>query len=289
MIFINWYRIDWFFWDWIFIGLLILSVLILRLFRRIFRWKNVEIHGIQTESKSLEMVPKLVIVYKKECDQTESNQYKSTIMVFSSLFGSKRTIHSFAKSLCLAHGKVFLVDFSMLVKQINKHSLNVLLQSIVRLIHEESIQNFIFMDISSLLFWKFHQLNQKLMEQAKILFIRPIFTLKELISPLSTEALFAGGPFLLFRLRLLFYSSQLKSLFEEPPITDMFNLDLPNPYRFLVLPKKSMDRSVEKFISNDINNKSQIIHFSNGGWSFYKQETMIMGILNGFFNERFSN
>jgi len=286
MIFINWYRIDWFFWDWIFIGILIIFILILRFLRRIYRWKTVEIHGIQRKNISGNLDPDLLTIYENRSEQTELNQYKPPVMVFSSLIGSKRTIHSFAKSICLMYGKIFLVNFSVLVKESKKHSFKTRLESILNLIEEENVRKFIFIDVSSLLFWELYRIYQNIMQQSKILFIRPIFSLSELISPLSPKMLFCGGPFLLSRLRLLFYSSNLKELFKEKSETKDRNFDLANPNVMFIVPGKSMDLSIEYLISNQINNQSQIIIFRNGGWSFYKQETLIIGALNEFFNER---
>ncbi len=253
--------------------------------RRVFRWKHLQIHGIQNEKKSLGKLPIQIMIYKKHDVQRELNQNRTSLMIFSSLIGSKKTINAFAESLCILYEKIFIVDFSTLVKSAKKNSVDTIIEAIQTLIYDENVRKFIFLDVSSMIFWKLIWLNQNLMDQSKIFFIRPIFNPSGLISPLSLKTLFAGGPFLLFRLRLLFYSSELRKMLNESNTATERQSILLNPNIGFILTRKSMDYTLENLLSKQEIYESKIIQFSTGGWSFYKQETLILGILHGFFND----
>ena len=279
MIFINWYRIDWIFWDWIFIGILILIIFVLRLFRRIYRWKNLELHGIERQKFALinDQIDSVLYINKFR----KSN---SCIIIFSPLFGSKKAMDSFSCSLAIKYHKVYLVQSKELILNNNKLLFRDLIDKILKLINNDHIQKFIFFDCSALIMKELlSNININFFEP-KCVLIRPIYQLNPLKNSLSFKYRVSGGPFLLFWIGLLLSRKKIGKKMEFSADQKKFDFKYNSNNILYILPENLIDKSLERLINVEENKKANRIRIPNGGWSFYKHETMILSIINDFFD-----
>ena len=119
MILINWYRVNWLFWDWIFIFALIVVVIFLRSMRRIFRWKRLQIHNIEKMKINIQGLNHEAIVYQQKEYANDPDKIQTYIAVFSSVFGSKRTMDAFCQSLCVYFNRVVLINSKKIMKELS--------------------------------------------------------------------------------------------------------------------------------------------------------------------------
>lgn len=264
--------------------------------RRIFRWKRLQIHNIEKMKINIQGLSHEAIVYQQKEYANDPGKIQTHIAVFSSVFGSKRTMDAFCQSLCVYFNRVVLINSKKIMKELSLTSASSpfsptsqtsSIQYLSDFLNNQNIRNIIAFDGSAAIVNSILQHINNQDNKFNIVYIRPVNGMENVKSVMSSLNPFNGFPYLIDRVRLAL-SGNIKYLRNiQIPVKESLDEIIQKHNVCVIQPKNPMDMTINPVNwSQKLNEMPnfQAIHIRKGGWSFHQQETVVLGNIFSFFN-----
>jgi hypothetical protein len=285
MLLVQWFIIDWITVLPIIIGILLLVILLMRTIRRLSRWGPVHVSHVQEDI--LDFLEDHIPIYRKvypldplhpEMIPESINHQK--IIYIPSLFAWIKHGNHVASALAVLGYDVVVLFPNQLAKWSKNEGLSEKLKVFFNEIRPKAVIAFDYaipLFISNM---------REYEEQISWILIRPTFNWKD-IRPLIS--FLPGSPRWFSKIALIIY--RIRNKFPFPVVDSKFEelnskkTNTPQRMISFIHPEQSwLSKNALKsfnpwiqFIKGELQEE---IHFSQGGWSFYRQETVLFGVLN---------
>ncbi len=298
MLLVAWYEIDWFLWNPIIICALLLFILFIRILRKTFRWKCVDVQGIiktQNETGVLsfcEYSQNLLSGKSKTMTGQSCN-----ILLIPSFFAKKKKFDALASSLAIYGLNVHVCFMEDLIGFSHSKSPKAAINELKRFFTDNNFRSVVAFDVG--FSFCLHGLGGEFFREVNcdLIGVRPLFDLSALKSVLN-PSLWRSVCGTLFRFKLAispkFYA--IRKIIEDFKHSSDTNEFLPSLNGFLservsaIFPNVDLQsRKYLKLLSNSESNHIAVerkdINFcsvkilSRGGWSFHHQEPLVLSFL----------
>ena len=294
MIYVQWLQVDWFTIQLVLFALLTGLIIILRLIRRFTRWREVKTSEIRKEvvqSNRLNLTK-----YFPPFNNSSHRVKENRILFISPLSYFSCIRYYLPQSLSLLGFEVFLLSSKEILQTYHKSNNNNIKMEFGKIIKDLSIKHIIIFD------WVIPLILKELMREKdhvktknlNIIFVRPTFSWK------NVKRLWNFVPFSsrwIQRLILNHFPNLLRLDLNVNPSHNSYaqkNLDFfqkneefLSKHTFLIINSEkswlSASRSLEmNDILSSLDEKFSNFHyyqFTKGGWTFYRQETLLFGLI----------
>jgi hypothetical protein len=286
MLLVEWYRIDWFVWLPVILLVLLVVILVLRIIRRVTRWGPVEISHVQEIVTQFE--EDNISTYIKNSPENQNPKENSSVQQSTGVIfipsllqkGEKRDI--IVSSLALLHSPIFVLTPSHVRKWLIEEASPE--KKLLRLIKEKSIRSIIVFDYAIPPILKSIEIMEKNGEKLPLVqwvFIRPTLSWSDILPAWKlfpfTSRWWTRQAFIHFQ---KMNNSQNKGFLAEN-LKRLTDIAIIHPQKTWLSGEGQL--ALHKFEFDVLKLDPKNIHeFTLGGWSFYRQETVLLGIINQF-------